>query len=288
MPEEGVATRRHEDVISVDEITEIVRAAAACGITKVRVTGGEPLVRRGIIDICRNITATDGISEVCLTTNGILVPQFAQDLKAAGVNRLNISLDSLDHVTYNKITRNGSLEEALVGVQAALETGFDAIKINTVLIGGINDGEILDMLDLTRKYKADLRFIEIMPVGECADWAANRFLSAQTVLDVAPELQEIGTDGVTKLYKLPDGLGTVGLVSPISSHFCGTCNRIRVTSDCLLKPCLHSPEEINLRGLHGAELEDVLRRAIFEKPRKHELGDGEHSAAKRNMNKIGG
>ena len=288
MPEAGVKKRRHEDIISVEEITEIVKAAAACGITKVRVTGGEPLVRRGIIDICKNIAATDGIQEVCLTTNGILVPQFAQELKSVGVNRLNISLDSLDHVTYNEITRVGNLDEALVGVQAALETGFDAIKINTVLIGDLNDGEILDLLDLTRKYKVDLRFIEIMPVGECADWAASRFISAQTVLDAAPGLREIGSDGVTKLYKLPDGLGSVGLVSPISSHFCDTCNRIRVTSDGVLKPCLHSADEVNLRGLHGDELEDTIRQAIYGKPRKHDLDSGGTSGSLRNMNKIGG
>jgi len=288
MPEAGVDKLRHEDILSVEEIAEIVQATAACGITKVRITGGEPLVRRGIIEICKRVAATDGIQEVCLTSNGILLPQFAKELKSAGIDRLNISLDSLDPVTYNKITRFSRLDDALSGIKAAFETGFDAIKINVVLIGGVNDSEIRDLLELTREYKVDVRFIELMPVGECANWASNRFFDAQSVLKIAPELFEAGTDGVTKLYTLPGGLGTVGLISPVSSHFCPACNRIRITSTGKLKPCLHSSEEINLRGLHGSELESTIRNAIYKKPRKHVLDEGKPSAATRNMNEIGG
>jgi len=287
MPETGIKKLGHDEVLSVDEITEIVKATAACGITKVRVTGGEPLVRRGILEICRRISETEGICEVCLTTNGILVPQFAKELKSAGVNRLNISLDSLDRATYHEITRSDSLDDALAGVTEALKTGFD-VKVNAVLVGGVNDNEILDLLELTRKYKVNVRFIEIMPIGECANWAESRFISAQNVLKLAPELHEVGTDGVTKQYMLPGGLGSVGLISPISSHFCPTCNRIRVTADGVLKPCLHSAEEINLRGLNGTELESTIRRAILEKPQRHKLDAGQHSAAARNMNAIGG
>jgi len=288
MPETGVKKLRHEDILSVEEIAEIVHATAVCGVTKVRITGGEPLVRRGIIEICKKVAGTEGIQEVCLTTNGILLPQFVGELKSAGVDRLNISLDSLDRATYKEITRSDSLDDAIAGIHAALETGFDVIKINTVLIGGINDNEILDLLDMTRKYKVDVRFIELMPVGECANWASSRFYSAQSILQLAPELREAGTDGVSKLYILPGGRGSIGLISPISSHFCPTCNKIRITSVGKLKPCLHSSEEINLRGLHGAELEKTIRKAIYEKPRKHELDEGESSAAARNMNEIGG
>jgi cyclic pyranopterin phosphate synthase len=288
MPEAGVEKRSHDDILSVEEISEIVRAAAACGITKVRVTGGEPLVRGGIIEICRKISETPGIRELCLTTNGILLPKFAGALKSAGVRRLNISLDSLDPVAYSRITRTGTLESALDGVKTALDTGFEAVKINAVLIGGVNDGEILHMLDLTRRSKVNVRFIEVMPVGECAEWAEERFISASRVLEIAPDLQDIGTDGVAKLYKLPGGLGTVGLISPISSHFCPTCNRIRIAADGMLKPCLHSADEIALRGLHGHELEDAIRSAISQKPRKHSLDEGGTSASARNMNAIGG
>jgi len=288
MPEDGVEKRRHEDVLSVEEIEEIVRAAASCGITKVRVTGGEPLVRGGILEICRRISNTQGISELCLTTNGILLPKYARELKAAGVRRLNISLDSLDPETYAEITRNGKLEDALLGVQTALDTGFDAVKINAVLMGGVNDEETLNMLDLTRRYEVNVRFIEVMPIGQCAKWAKERFVSASRVLEIAPELQDVGADGVAKLYKLPGGLGTVGLISPISSHFCPTCNRIRIAADGRLKPCLHSADEIELRGLSGVELENAIRSAIQQKPGKHNLGDGGSSESARNMNAIGG
>ena len=288
MPESGVPKRSHADIITVEEIGEIVRAAAVCGITKVRVTGGEPLVRKGILDICRIISQTPGIKELCLTTNGTLLPVYAKDLKDAGVKRLNISLDSLDPDTYKEITRTGMLDSALTGIQAALETGFDAVKVNAVLIGGVNDNELLSLLGMTRRYQVNVRFIELMPIGECAGWAEGRFISASHVLDLAPELEEIGIDGVAKLYRLPDGLGTVGLISPISSHFCPSCNRIRVASDGKLKPCLHSAEEIDLRGLHGTALEDVIRSAISGKPRKHLLDSGEVSGSARNMNAIGG
>ena len=288
MPEDGVRKKRHEDILSVGEITEIVRAAAVCGITKVRVTGGEPLVRNGIVEICKSISKTPGIRELCMTTNGILLPQYAGEIKNAGVRRLNISLDSIDPKTYREITRTGTLESALEGIYAALETGFDAVKINAVLIGGVNDGEILSLLDLTRRFNVDVRFIEVMPIGECADWAESRFISTSYVLELAPELYDVGADGVAKLYKLPDGLGTVGLISPISSHFCPTCNRIRVAADGKLKPCLHSAEEIDLRGLRGVELENVIRSAILRKPQKHRLDVGEISSSRRNMNAIGG
>jgi len=288
MPEDGVEKRRCEDIMSVDEITEVVRAAAVCGINKVRVTGGEPLVRNGIVEICRRISATPGIKELCLTTNGILLPKYADELKAAGIKRLNISLDSLDPETYREITRTGTLESALEGVRTALDKGFESVKINAVLIGGVNDGEILALLEQTRRHNVNVRFIEVMPIGECAGWAEGRFISTSRVLELAPELIDVGADGVAKLYKLPGGFGTVGLISPISSHFCPTCNRIRVAADGRLKPCLHSAEEINLRGLRGRELEEAIRAAIAGKPQKHKLDAGEISASMRNMNAIGG
>ena len=288
MPEDFSETYVKDEVLSIEEILEIIRAAAACGITKVRLTGGEPLVRKNILDICRETAATPGITEVCLTTNGILLPKYVEELKAAGVTRLNISLDSLDPVTYRKITRTGTLEGALSGVYAALNTGFNAVKINAVLMGGVNDNEILELLGLTRKFSAHVRFIEMMPIGKTAGWAETRFVSVSRVIELAPELEEYGAEGVAQLYKLPGGKGTVGLISPISSHFCPTCNRIRVASDGKLKPCLHSSEEINLRGLNGKALEDVIASAILGKPRKHMLDSGEISSSVRNMNEIGG
>ena len=288
MPETGVEKRDHSDILSIEEIEEIVRASAACGIRKVRVTGGEPLVRRGIVEICRRIAAVPEIEELCMTTNGTLLSKYAAELMDAGVSRLNISLDTLNEKTYADITRCGRLEDTLGGIRAALDAGFDGIKLNAVLIGGVNEPEIRDLLELTRDQNLNIRFIELMPIGECADWNHERFISNSTVLDAAPELQDAGSSGVAKLYRFPGGKGTVGLISPISSHFCPTCNRIRVTADGKLKPCLHSAEEINLRGLHGGDLIETIRTAVSVKPQRHRLDVEETSASRRNMNAIGG
>jgi cyclic pyranopterin phosphate synthase len=287
MPEKGVEKLRHQDILTVEEIGEIVSAAAALGIRKVRLTGGEPLVRRGILDICRLVAATEGIEETCLTTNGILLPKFAADLRAMGVTRLNISLDTLDPARYTELTRGGDLADALRGLDAARDAGFGRIKINTVLIGGVNDGETRRIVELTRGGDTHVRFIELMPIGESADWASERFLENSAVLRAVPELVAAGSDGVARLYKLPGAVGTVGLISPISSHFCPDCNRIRVTSDGKLKPCLHSADEIPLRGLHGDELLEAMRNGLFSKPQRHFI-DEAGSGSLRNMNEIGG
>lgn len=288
MPGSGVNKRCHNDILSVEEIEEIVRATVACGIRKVRVTGGEPLVRNGIIEICRRISAIEGVQELCITTNGTLLPQYAAQLKQAGVHRLNISLDTLDSEKYKTITRNGKLEDALAGIDAALAAGFDNIKINAVLIGGVNDNEIPALLALTKDKSINVRFIELMPIGECASWSHERFISNSKVLEMAPELEEIGSSGVAQLYRLPGGTGTVGLISPISCHFCPTCNRIRITADGKLKPCLHSSDEVNLRGLHGQTLVDTIQGSIKIKPRQHHLDEDSSSDSRRNMNAIGG
>lgn len=287
MPGQGVEKRCHCDILSIEEIEEIVRATVDCGIRKVRVTGGEPLVRKGIIEICQRISAIPEVQELCITTNGTLLPQYAAQLREAGVSRLNISLDTLDSEKYNSITRNGSLKDVLGGIDAALDAGFDNIKINTVLMGGVNDPEIPALVELTRK-NINVRFIELMPIGECADWSMERFISNSKVLEIVPTLQEVGSSGVAKLYRLPGATGTVGLISPISSHFCPTCNRIRVTSDGKLKPCLHSSDEVNLRGLHGQALVDTIRSAVRSKPKRHHLDESARSGSIRNMNEIGG
>jgi len=288
MPESGIDKRRHADIISVDEIEKIVKAAAKCGIRKVRLTGGEPLVRRGITEICRRISAIDGITELCITTNGILLPKYARKLREAGVSRINLSLDTLDAEKYRKITRIGSLSDVLSGLQAALDEGFSPIKINAVLMGGINDDEIPAFVELTRTQDIHVRFIELMPIGECAGWDSERFLTASAVLKAEPRLEPVDSDGVSQRFRVPGYTGTIGLIAPISSHFCPACNRIRVTADGKLKACLHSSPEINLRGLSDAELEKTIRDTIYSKPRKHNLDSGAVSETGRNMNEIGG
>lgn len=287
MPSDGVAKLGHSDILTVEEIEEIVGAAAKLGIKKVRITGGDPLVRRGIVDICRRIAATDGIIETCMTTNGTLLRKFAAPLREAGLSRLNISLDSLNPAKYHEITRIGELSDTLDGINAAREVGFDNIKINAVLMHGINDDEIRALVELTRKTATHVRFIELMPIGSMADWSRERFLENSAVLRAIPELEPAESDGVAQLFRLPDALGAVGLISPISSHFCPSCNRIRITSDGKLKPCLHSADEVSLRGLHGDELIDAMRTSIFAKPRRHHIDETVSSSA-RDMFAIGG
>ena len=242
---------------------------------RVRVTGGEPLVRRGIVDICRRISAIPGVEELDMTTNGVLLPKLAAELKTAGVKRLNISLDTLKPDKFKHITRCGNLDEALRGIDAAFEAGYDMIKINTVLIGGVNDDEIPAFVDMTRDRNIHVRFIELMPIGESAEWSHERFISNSCVLEKIPQLEKAGSSGVAQLYRLPGAPGTVGLISPISSHFCPTCNRIRITADGKLKPCLHSADEVDLRGLHGEALVDTISQAVGAKPLRHLLDEND-------------
>ncbi len=287
MPD-GVCQKEHRDILSFEEITEIVTAAAQLGIQKIRITGGEPLVRRGCVELCRMVAEVPGIREVDMTTNGILLSRCARELKKAGVKRVNISLDTRDPEKYKQITGGGCLKDALAGIEAAFEAGLTPVKLNTVLIGGFNDDEIETFVAMTRDTPVELRFIELMPMGGV--FGTEAYLPGSTVLQRVPELQPLPEDGgVARLYRLPGGRGRVGLISPLSRHFCGSCNRLRLTSEGALKPCLHSSEEIPVRGKHGEELLETLRQAIRNKPKKHGTLDAEHrSEAGRTMNTIGG
>lgn len=285
MPEEGVPKRDHGDICSVEELVEIAQAAADCGVRKVRLTGGEPLVRRGILDICRGIAAIPEVEELCLTTNGLALPQLAAPLREAGVSRLNISLDTLRPDRYAYITRVGRLEEAFRGLKAAAEAGFTGTKLNVVLMKGFNDDEIPDFLDLSCRYPVEVRFIELMPIGEGRN---AQFLPAEAVLESNPYLRPLEGSGVARRYRSPGGRGTVGLIEPMSHRFCAACDRIRVTADGKLKPCLHSNQEILLRGLHGAALRQALQAGIAGKPERHHMNETGRSEAGRNMHQIGG
>lgn len=289
MPAEGVVIRRHEDMLTEDEMITAVEAAASLGITKLRITGGEPLVKRNILSICRRAARVPGIAEVCLTTNGLLLPEMAADLRAAGVRRVNLSLDTLDPDKYAQITRGGSLAQALAGLDAALAAGFDRVKINAVLMGGFNDDEIGALADLTRERPVDVRFIELMPMPGGEAFGPERYVSVSRVPEVLPALRPESADGVARLYRFPGAPGRVGLISPVSRHFCAECNRIRLTADGRLKPCLHAAEEQSVKGLSREEMRDVMARVIYGKPRCHgELGAASPSRAARPMNQIGG
>lgn len=286
MPEAGVCKKRHEDMLTEDEMVTAVTAAARLGIRKLRITGGEPLVKKNILFICQRTAAVPGIDEVCVTTNGVLLKGFAENLKKSGVKRLNISLDTLNGEKFSRITRGGNLQAVLSGIDAALSAGFRKIKINAVLMGGFNDDEINELAQLTMKQSVDVRFIELMPMVDTG-YKDFDYLPASVVLDRVPGLEPLSVDGVAKLYRLPGAVGNVGLISPVSDNFCDGCNRIRLTADGRFKPCLHAPEEFSVKGMDVTEMMEQLRRAVLAKPRWHG-GFSTRSKAGREMNEIGG
>lgn len=288
MAEEGVEKHPHEALCSFEELQTFAAAAVRLGVNKIRITGGEPLVRRNIPELCAMLRAVPGVAELCLTTNGIRLARLARPLRKAGVDRLNISLDSLRPERYRAITRVDGLDAVLSGIRAAEDAGFKNLKINCVLLGGVNDDEIEDFVRLTLNKPWQVRFIELMPMGVCAAWPRERFLSAQAVLDRVPQLQAVGAGGVAKLYRLPGAVGTVGLIEPMSCAFCADCSRIRITADGKLKPCLHSDAELSLRGLTGAALEQAIRRGIAMKPQRHHLEETGRTETHRSMFEIGG
>ena len=291
MPAEGVSKLQHRDILSIEEVAEIAAAAVELGVTKIRLTGGEPLVRRGVVDLVRKLKVLPGLKELTLTTNGILLPELAMPLEDAGLDRVNISLDTLDAEKYHRLTRLGSLEQALAGIRAAEDAGLTPIKLNAVLIGGVNDDEIPALVELTREKPVELRFIELMPIGDTSPFGPEAYLPGETVLERVPALQSVESarGSVARLYALPGAAGRVGLISPVSCSFCSECNRIRLTADGHLKPCLHSGQEFPLRGLHGEALRQAILDAVNAKPEAHaELSATERSGAGRNMNEIGG
>ena len=290
MPEDGICKKKHSEIMTEEEMITAVEAAAALGITKVRITGGEPLVKPNILSICRRTAAVRGIKEVCLTTNGTLLSDLARPFKEAGVQRINLSLDTLDAEKYAYMTRRGKLSDALQGLEAALSAGFAKVKINTVLMGGFNDDEILSLAALTKEYPVDVRFIELMPMGESDDFSETSFLPCGAVLERFPQaIPDLQDNGVAKTYRLPGAKGSIGLISPLSDHFCGRCNRIRLTADGKLKPCLHSAEEYALKGLAIQGMREQFRIAIQAKPPcRPELSPHCPSHAGRHMNQIGG
>ena len=273
MPEEGVCKRSHHEMMNEDEVVTAVEVAASLGIRKIRLTGGEPLVKKNIVSICRRVAKVPGIKEVCITTNGIL-----------------LSLDTLDPEKYAYITRIGQLEQFRSGLKAALEAGFDKVKINAVLIGGFNDDEIENLAKLTLEYPVDMRFIELMPIQDHDEFGEEAYVPYSRVLEKLPQAVPVDHDGgVAKLYRLPGAKGNIGLISPVSAHFCGECNRLRLTADGKLKPCLHAPEEYSIKGLDREGMKAVFEQAIWNKPAWHGDLDALHrSKAGRNMNEIGG
>jgi cyclic pyranopterin phosphate synthase len=299
MPEEGVEKKFHTDMLTLEEIYEVVKVCAGMGTNKVRITGGEPLIRKGLTGLIEKISAIEGIKDVALTTNGVLLKKLAGELKAAGLKRINISLDTLDAAKYENMTRGGNIRDVLDGIEEAYKVGLKPIKINTVLIKGFNEDEIGELIKLTLREDMDVRFIELMPIGQAAAFAAEQYLPSSYVLENFKELEPVeieDTSSPAKYYRLPGAKGRVGFINPISHKFCGNCNRIRLTADGKLKPCLHSDLEIDTKQILRAEnikdKQEALRAAVEEtvnaKPEHHTLNDLCSRPIKRDMYKIGG
>ena len=284
----------HKDILSYEEIAFIVQVAAELGISKIRLTGGEPLVRLGLTDLISKIAAIKGIDDISLTTNGMLLKEYAVALKEAGLNRVNISLDTLKPDRFQSITRLGKLEPVLEGIEKAKEAGLTPVKINTVVIRGMNDDEVIDFARKTIDDDWNVRFIELMPfvvdnppeehnIGMLKQ--SRQFMPIREIRELISILGELSpsTDikgnGPAKYYRFPNAKGTIGFISPVSEHFCFQCNRIRLTADGKLRPCLLSTMEVDLRpyirgNMDRKQVKQKIIEAIKSKPRKHKLDEG--------------
>ncbi len=291
IPKEGIPKINHNEILSFEEIEEITKVFVSLGINKIRITGGEPLIRKDILRLIENIGKIYGIKDFALTTNGILLKKHAKDLKELGLNRVNISLDTLNAEKYKEITRGGDINQVLEGIEEAKKVGLSPIKLNVVLVGGFNEDEIEDFVKLTVEDSIEVRFIELMPIGQAKEWSLDKFISNKKVLERVSELKEIPNQDVSspaKYYKLPNSKGKVGLINSISCKFCDNCNRVRLTADGKIKLCLHSNDEIDLKTPLRKEedIKDIIIKAIKQKPKSHNLEDGEYIA--RDMIAIGG
>ena len=296
MPPEGIPLKPMEEILTYGELLRVARIAVSLGIRKVRITGGEPLVRRGVVDFVRDLSRVPGIADLCLTTNGVALVDLAAPLAAAGLHRVNISLDTLRRHRYVEVTRRDHLPAVLAGIDAAIAAGLLPVKINAVLVAGLHPGEVDEFLSLAREMPVEVRFIERMPVGclpsegyVSADGIRRRILS----LPGARERNGAGsTPAVT--YDVPGFRGTLGIISPISRKFCASCNRLRLTSDGRLRNCLFARETLDMRavlrgGAGDRAVADLFRRAVGEKHEGHDLGGGgEASPSAEPMSRVGG
>jgi len=295
MPSEGVKSLPHSEILRYEEIASVAEAATAIGITKLRLTGGEPLVRLGLTDLVKMLSRIRGIDDIALTTNGILLKRYASELKEAGLKRVNISLDSLRKDRYQRITRLGQLEDALEGIAFAKEIGLNPVKINMVVIKDINDDEVTDFARFSIEKGWHVRFIEPMPFVD------NTKLSFIPISEIMERLKALGDlepypsgngSGPARYFRFTGAIGTIGFISPISDCFCSSCNRLRLTVDGMLRPCLMNDYELDLKPIlrNGGTLPDIklsLLHAIKAKPERHKLAEGQFQKG-RAMCQLGG
>ncbi|MBN1473487.1 MAG: GTP 3',8-cyclase MoaA [Syntrophaceae bacterium] len=302
-PKEGISLQGHDDILRYEEIIRIVSVAVNMGLIKVRVTGGEPLVRKGFIDFISSLKNIKGLRDISLTTNGILLEEFAQSIFDAGIHRINISLDSLNEEKYAKVTGGGDLQAVLRGIKKAEEIGFAPIKINTVVINGFSDDEILDFAKIAFEKPFQVRFIELMPFGQAHTFHTENYLPIDQVMKKIMsryklekvEEKKTKADGPAKIFKIRGGAGEVGFISPLSGHFCATCNRLRLTADGKLRSCLLRDDEFDLKKMlrqncSDADLKKFIREVISLKPKGHDIICGPEHLRKcqRDMSEIGG
>ena len=296
MPEEGVDKLSHQDVLSYEELHRIARAAVALGIEKIRVTGGEPLVRKGIVPFLARLSAIDGLKQLVVTSNGQLLEEMAGELRAAGVQRLNISLDSLNPERFSAITRIGNLQRVMAGIAAADQAGFP-VKINMVVMRGVNDDEIDAIASLAMERPYTVRFIEYMPSAGEERWQSLVVPGSEILERLAARfpLQPIAPGelaGPAREYRIAGAAGTLGIITPVTGHFCAECNRIRVTSTGKAKSCLFANGEFDLKPFlaeqDDASLQDALRRIVEGKPGRHQLSPESAGHTPFAMSAIGG
>lgn len=298
MPEQMIF-RPTEELLTDDELVQVLHVMSALGFDKYRLTGGEPTVRPGIVDIVRGIAALPNTREIAMTTNGLKLKKLAQPLKDAGLRRVNISIDSLDPVKFKRITRWGDVRDVLAGIEASEQAGLLPIKLNAVVIRGFNEDDVAPLAALTLENDWQFRFIEVMPFADVADFQQASIVTTQEMIRHIEEqlgpltIENDGQlDGEARIYRLPNARGTVGFISPVSAPFCASCNRVRLTADGTLRLCLLKDGELDLktplrRGASADDLEGMIREAIWRKPWGHDLAHGV-IPMNRIMSEIGG
>ncbi len=298
MPPEGIPLMAHDEILKYEEIIRLARLAHGVGFTKFRITGGEPLARKGLPDLVRELARIDKNIDLALTTNGVLLSKYAEELKSAGLRRINISLDTLKREKFQQISRFDLFDEVMSGIERAIQVGFEPIKINVVAVKGVNDDEILDFIEMTKEQPLWVRFIELMPFSR-NNWRDESFMSADEIkehIETRYQLTAVGqpdTSAPSIDYQVEGHKGYIGFIAPLSEAFCDLCNRLRLTADGHLLPCLHSDMEMDIKtpmraGASDDELKLILQKAMLAKPKGHTLCDETSERTKRSMSKVGG
>lgn len=299
MPEAGLEWLHRDEILRYEEIVEIVRAAAAHGVRSIRLTGGEPLVRRDLHHLVAGIATIDGIEDIALSTNGLLLAEQLPELASAGLTRVNVSLDTLRPDRFAAVARRPGLDAVLRGIDAAIEAGLAPVKLNCVVMRGVNDDELADFAALTRERAVYVRFIEVMPVHENLELQKDAYVSSDEILERIASIGQLqpidgpGGNGPARYYAFAGAAGAVGVISPLSHDYCDRCNRVRLTADGRLRLCLFGDQHVDLRtplrnGATTAELGDLLTGAMLIKPERHHLRLGEPSSRMRAFSEIGG